>query len=66
METTAIRRPERPAPNQDAIRGQVFTWLINDVVPQGRTLLDLGAGHCLFAMKARDAGYHVTAVDGRT
>lgn len=32
----------------------------------GRSLLDLGAGPCVFAKIARDAGWKVTAVDGRT
>lgn len=33
---------------------------------EGRTLVDLGAGPCIFARVARDRGYKVTAVDGRT
>jgi hypothetical protein len=33
---------------------------------EGRTLLDLGAGPCLFARRAQKAGWKVTAVDGRT
>jgi hypothetical protein len=33
--------------------------------PAGRSLVDLGAGHCNFARWARDRGYRVTAVDAR-
>jgi hypothetical protein len=33
---------------------------------EGRTLLDLGAGPCVFSRRARDAGWKVTAVDART
>lgn len=34
--------------------------------PKGKSLLDLGAGHCDFSRHARDYGYAVTAVDGRS
>lgn len=57
---------EIQAPIEGVRRVKTFLHLLEDVVPKGRTLLDLGAGPCLFARKARDAGYDVTAVDGRT
>jgi hypothetical protein len=50
--------------NPDAVRGRIFNSLLSEV--GGKTLVDLGAGPCLFAKKARDKGYQVTAVDGRT
>lgn len=34
--------------------------------PSGKSLLDLGAGPCIFARYARDYGYAVTAVDARS
>lgn len=66
MRTQAIDRPDFDAPNEGALRTQTFAWLLRDVVPQGRTMLDLGAGPCVFAKRGHDAGYLVTAVDGRT
>jgi hypothetical protein len=49
-------------------RAKLFDEILRKVVPfaPGHTLVDLGAGHCSFAKKARDFGYAVTAVDGRT
>lgn len=54
--------------NPDAIRGQVFVRILEQILSHepGKTLVDLGAGHCLFSIKARDHGYKVTAVDART
>jgi hypothetical protein len=46
------------------IRVETFSRLVGP--GHGRTLLDLGAGPCLFAGLARDAGWVVTAVDART
>lgn len=46
------------------IRGKTFAALVGP--GNGRTLLDLGAGPCQFARRARDAGWRVTAVDART
>jgi hypothetical protein len=46
------------------IRVETFSRLVGD--GQGKTLLDLGAGPCIFAGIARDAGWAVTAVDART
>ena len=46
------------------IRVQTFSRLVGE--GNGRRLLDLGAGPCLFAGLARDAGWVVTAVDARS
>jgi hypothetical protein len=46
------------------IRGETFSALIGP--GNGRTMLDLGAGPCQFARRARNAGWKVTAVDART
>jgi hypothetical protein len=46
------------------IRVQTFSSLVGE--GNGRNLLDLGAGPCVFARRARDAGWAVTAVDART
>lgn len=59
-------RPGLDSHSSDALRGKTFTYLLDQVVRPGRRLLDLGAGPCVFARRARDAGYEVTAVDGRT
>jgi len=48
------------------LRRAIYSYLLSEVVPRRGTLLDLGAGPCIFARIARDAGYSVTAVDGRT
>ena len=48
----------------DRIRGLTFTELVGD--GRGRTLLDLGAGPCLFAKRAGLREWTVTAVDART
>ena len=49
-------------------RVKLFDEIMHKVIPfaPNKTLVDLGAGHCLFSKKARDIGYAVTAVDGRT
>jgi len=65
MNTETIERPSFDAPNEGALRTRTFAWLLSDVVPRGLTLLDLGAGPCVFAKHAVEAGYFVTAVDGR-
>lgn len=46
------------------IRGNTFSELLGP--GEGRRMLDLGAGPCRFARRARDAGWDVTAVDART
>ncbi len=51
-------RPDRPAR-----RMQLFDALIGRF-PEGR-LVDLGAGHGQFSLRAADAGWSVTAVDAR-
>jgi hypothetical protein len=48
------------------IRKNLFRYLLALSVPEGGHLVDLGAGPCIFARIARDAGYLVTAVDART
>jgi hypothetical protein len=48
----------------DKIRGETFSALIGR--GEGRTMLDLGAGPCVFARRASQAGWKVTAVDART
>lgn len=50
----------------DAIRSKTFRWLVGELATENETLLDLGAGPCVFARHARDVGFSVTAVDGRT
>jgi hypothetical protein len=46
------------------VRTKTFNELLGD--GHGRTLLDLGAGPCLFAKRAVLKGWSVTAVDART
>jgi hypothetical protein len=64
-----IERLQRPAElaseNEGHLRTRTFAWLLETVVPSGTLLADLGAGACIFARRARDLGYQVTAVDGR-
>ena len=48
----------------DKLRVQMASRLLGP--GEGRTLLDLGAGTCVFSRRARDAGWKVTAVDART
>lgn len=52
---------------QLAYRLRVFDRVLRDIIgPAGsRSYLDLGAGPLLFARRARDAGFRVTAVDAR-
>jgi hypothetical protein len=52
--------------NVDEIRSKTFRWLAGELAGDARTMLDLGAGPCVFARHGRDAGFSVTAVDGRT
>jgi hypothetical protein len=57
-----------PAPNDGARRTNTVRWLLDNGVlaTPGRKLVDLGAGPCVFARIARDRGYDVLAVDGRS
>lgn len=57
-----------PAPNDGARRTNTVRWLLDNgtLSPAGKKLVDLGAGPCVFARIARDRGYDVLAVDGRT
>jgi hypothetical protein len=66
VDTVTIERPDFDAPNEGSLRTQTYSWLLREVLPRGRTMLDLGAGPCVFARRAVQAGYVVTAVDGRT
>lgn len=52
--------------NVSAVRVKTFQALVKTLPPKLETLLDLGAGACIFAQHARNAGYRVTAVDART
>lgn len=62
-----LHRPgDTDSDHEDRLRTATFSWLLREVVPSGRTLADLGAGPCVFARYATQAGYRVTAVDGRT
>ncbi|MDQ3729973.1 MAG: class I SAM-dependent methyltransferase [Actinomycetota bacterium] len=65
MEVTRINRPEFDADTEGRMRTLTFAWLLAEVVPKGERLLDLGAGACIFAQRAVNAGYSVTAVDAR-
>ena len=56
--------PEAIEAELGRIRVEKFRALVG--AGQGRRLLDLGAGPCIFARHARDAGWTVTAVDART
>jgi hypothetical protein len=49
-----------------AQRTFIFRTLLARLPGPGVRLVDLGAGPCIFSRIARDAGYAVTAVDGRT
>lgn len=44
-----------------------FRYILDNLVgrPDGRRLVDLGAGHCVFSRIAAHRGFVVTAVDGR-
>lgn len=46
------------------MRGPIFEQLLGD--GKGRSLLDLGAGPCLFSKRGVKRGWKVTAVDART
>ena len=52
--------------NQAGARRNIFRFLLDGAAAKGSRIVDLGAGHCLFAKFARDQGHHVTAVDART
>jgi hypothetical protein len=56
------------APNDGARRTNTVRWLLDNdaLAANGKRLADLGAGPCVFAKIARDRGYDVVAVDGRT
>jgi len=58
--------PQIKATEIGELRIRTFKWLLAEHIEPRETLLDLGAGHCSFAKRAREAGYKVTAVDGRT
>ena len=53
------------APNDGAMRTGIVRYLFSGM-PKGQRVADLGAGPCIFAKIARDAGHDVTAVDART
>lgn len=61
-----VEHPRFDVPNTGALRGRIFSWLLSNVIAPGESLIDLGAGHCLLAKRARDAGFRVVAVDGRS
>lgn len=68
-------RYRSPAPDGNDPRGlrqlsyrlRVFDLVLREIVgpAAGRSYVDLGAGPLLFAQRARDAGFRVTAVDAR-
>jgi len=63
IRTTTLNIPPELAANDK--RNSLFAYLLDNTI-DGKTLLDLGAGHCGFSKRARAAGYEVTAVDART
>jgi hypothetical protein len=66
MRSELLRRPELAVSGEGELRTSTFSWLLHDVIPRGAAMLDLGAGPCIFARLGVEAGYRVTAVDGRT
>lgn len=64
MEVTKIETGVT-APNDGAMRTGIVRRLLSGFPPRQR-VVDLGAGPCIFARIARDAGHEVTAVDART
>jgi hypothetical protein len=50
----------------DGVRTQTFAHVLTTHAPDAKTLVDLGAGPCLFSRRAQQAGYQVTAVDARS
>jgi hypothetical protein len=63
-------RPDEDDPRalrQLSYRLRVFDLVMRDIIGpgEGRSYVDLGAGPLLFAQRARDAGFRVTAVDAR-
>ncbi|QYZ70246.1 class I SAM-dependent methyltransferase [Neotabrizicola shimadae] len=69
LEGPAVRWPdEAPGPvRATSLRLRSFDHLLRQVwpVPQGLHAVDLGAGHGMFAARARRHGFRVTAVDAR-
>lgn len=70
--TVRLQPPDPHDPDSRGLRMlsyrlRVFDRVLADIVgpANGRSYLDLGAGHLLFARRARDAGFRVTAVDAR-
>lgn len=53
------------APNDGAMRTKLFRMILDRYFPKPRSIVDLGAGPCVFAKHARDRGHQVTAVDAR-
>ena len=54
------------AKGEGQIRVAMFRWLLQHQVPvQDRSVVDLGAGACIFSRIAREYGATVTAIDGR-
>ena len=69
MENLEIHRIDLEADARDegAHRKRTFRQLIRHLnLPGGSTVVDLGAGPCVFAKIASDSGFEVTAVDART
>lgn len=60
--------PTIDAANEGALRTATFRHILHSVISpsDGDKLVDLGAGPCKFSEIARDSGFTVTAVDGRT
>lgn len=66
MEVTQVD-PEISAPSDGALRTATYRYILDHLVQAraGSSLVDLGAGHCLFSRIAARRGFVVTAVDGR-
>ena len=57
---------DRKSDNEGTHRVNTFRHLLNHVLDiQSGRFVDLGAGPCIFSKIARDAGFNVTAIDGR-
>ncbi len=65
MRIESLSHPAFPDDKGGKLRTAIFSWLLGDVITPGKTMLDLGAGPCVFARRGVKAGYRVTAVDGR-
>lgn len=61
-------RNDLAMPPAKEVRVPIFEWILKEFLSEkvGASVVDLGAGPCLFAKKYRDAGFKVTAVDART